>query len=92
VRRRPHSLTTHLIAAGVDRETASGAASGMRSVAKRIGVTPAATGRTHRTVHGGRSRATHTVYRFTAEQVATIAAAYRPRKAAYKAAVLAVAA
>jgi hypothetical protein len=32
------------------------------------------------------------VYRFTAEQVATIAAAYRPRKAAYKAAVLAVAA
>jgi hypothetical protein len=92
VRRRPHSLTTHLIAAGVDRETAAGAASGMRSAARRIGITPAVTGRTHRTVHGGRSRATHTVYRFTAAQVATIAAAYRPRKPEYKAALMAVAA
>lgn len=92
VKRRPHSIATHLIAAGVDRTTAAGAASGMRSVAKRIGIEPAETGRTHRTVQGGRSRATHRVYRFTAAQVARIAAAYRPRKPEYKAALMAVAA
>jgi hypothetical protein len=92
VRRRPRSLATHLIAAGVDRTTAAGAASGMRSVAKRLGLTPAETGRTHRTLQGGRSRTTHNVHRFTAAQVATIAAAYRPRKPEYKAAILAVAA
>jgi hypothetical protein len=89
-RRRPHSIATHLIAAGVDRDTAAGAASGMRSVAKRIGITPAETGRTHRTVHGGRSHATHNVHRYTAEQVVTIASAYSPRKAEFKAAVAAV--
>jgi hypothetical protein len=88
-RRRPHSIATHLIAAGVDHTTAAGAASGMRSVAKRIGVAPASTGRTHRTVQGG-GRVARTVYRFTAAQVARIAAAYRPRKSEYKDAVLAV--
>jgi hypothetical protein len=81
-----------LIAAGVDRATAAGAASGMRSAAKRIGVVPAQTARTRRTVNGGRARTTHSVYRFTAAQVARIAAAYRPRKAEYKAALMAVAA
>lgn len=83
-RRRPRSLATHLIAAGVDRDDIAGAASGLRSVAKRLGVVPAVTGRTHRTVHGGRSHATHNVYRYTAAQVARIVSAYRPRKAEYK--------
>lgn len=94
VRRRPHSLATHLVAAGVDRSIAAGAASGMRAVAKRIGVAPALIGRTHHTVQGGRSRVTHNVYRFTAAQVARIASAYRPRKAEYvtAASLLAVAA
>jgi hypothetical protein len=43
-------------------------------------------------VNGGRARTTHSVYRFTAAQVARIAAAYRPRKPEYKAALMAVAA
>jgi hypothetical protein len=86
-RRRPHSLATHLIAAGVDRDTAAGAASGLRSVAKRLHITPAETGRTRRTVHGGRAHRSHDVHRYTTGQVARIAAAYRPRKAEYVVAV-----
>lgn len=91
-RRRPRSLTTVAIAAGVDRDTASGCASGLRSVAKRLGVTPATTARTRRTVCGGRSRQTHRVYRYTLAQVAALVAAYKPRKAEYKAAAVRIAA
>lgn len=82
-RRRPRSITTVAIAAGVDRDTASGCANGLRSVAKRLGVTPAATARTRRTVQGGRARRTHSVAHYTLRQVAELVAAYRPRKAAY---------
>lgn len=85
-RRRPRSLTTHLIAAGVDRTTASGCASGLRTAAKRAGITPALTTRTRRTVHGGRAR-TRLVHRFTRAQAVQAATVYRPRKAEYKAAV-----
>ncbi|WP_461712377.1 hypothetical protein [Streptomyces sp. DSM 41013] len=87
VRRRPRSLTTVCLAAGVDRDTAWGAANGLRSVAKRIGLTPAQTARTRRTVHGGRHHHTHTVHRWTLGQVQTLIRAYRPRKPEYKAAV-----
>ncbi|WP_020117536.1 hypothetical protein [Streptomyces canus] len=90
VKRRPRSLATVAIAAGVDRDTASGIASGLRSVAKRIGVTPAQTARTRRTVNGGRARKTRTVFRYTLRQVARLLAAYRPRKQEFKAAVLAM--
>ncbi|MFF3660030.1 hypothetical protein [Streptomyces olivochromogenes] len=90
-RRRPRSLATHLIASGVDRETATGCANGLRTVAKRVGVEPAATARTRRTVHGGRAHQTRTVYRYTRAQVARLVAAYKPRKAEYKAAVVCLA-
>ncbi|MGW3024487.1 hypothetical protein [Streptomyces sp. NPDC001221] len=83
VRRRPRSITTVAIAAGIDRDTASGCANGLRSVAKRLGVTPALTARTRRTACGGRARQTHTVHRYTLAQVAQLVAAYRPRKAEY---------
>jgi hypothetical protein len=75
------------IAAGVDRDTATGCANGLRSVAKRLGVEPAQTARTRRTACGGRARKTRTVYRYTLAQVRQLIAAYKPRKAAFVAAV-----
>ncbi|MEV7125852.1 hypothetical protein [Streptomyces sp. NPDC093260] len=86
VKRRPRSFATVAIAAGVDRDTAAGIASGLRSVAKRLGVAPAATARTRRTVNGGRARQTRTVHHWTLAQVSQLLAAYRPRKAAFVAA------
>ncbi|MEV6833629.1 hypothetical protein AB0N17_03700 [Streptomyces sp. NPDC051133] len=91
-RRRPRSLATVAIAAGVAKDTATGCANGLRSVAKRIGVTPAATARTRRTVAGGRAHRTHAVGRYSLGQVARLIAAYRPRKAEYVAAVALIAA
>lgn len=82
-RRRPRSLATVAIAAGVDRDTAAGTANGLRSVAKRLGLTPAESARTRRTVAGGRSRQTRTVSHYTVAQVARLVAAYRPRKSEY---------
>ncbi|MGW5427899.1 hypothetical protein ACWET9_11865 [Streptomyces sp. NPDC004059] len=90
--RRPRSLATVAIAAGVEKTTATGCANGLRTVAKRLGVAPAATARTRRTVAGGRAHRTHTVGRYTLGQVARLTAAYRPRKAEYVAAVALIAA
>lgn len=87
VRRRPRSLATVAIAAGVDKATASGTANGLRSVAKRLGITPAQTARTRRTVHGGRAHRSHSVSRFTLGQVSILIRAYKPRKPEYRAAV-----
>lgn len=92
VRRRPRSLTTVCLAAGVDRDTAWGTANGLRSVAKRLALTPAQTARTRRTVHGGRAHHTHTVHRWTLGQVQTLIRSYRPRKPEYQAAVARLAA
>lgn len=92
VRRRPRSLTTVCLAAGVDRTTASGTANGLRSVAKRLAITPAATARTRRTVNGGRSHQTHNVSRWTLGQVQVLIRAYKPRKPEYRAAVARLAA
>lgn len=82
-RRRPRSIATVAIAAGVEKDTAAGIASGLRSVAKRIGLAPAQTARTRRTVNGGRARKTRTVFRYTLAQVRQLLAAYKPRKAAF---------
>lgn len=91
-RRRPRSLATVAIAAGVAKDTASGVANGLRSVAARLDLTPALRARTRRTVAGGRAHKSRTVARWTLAQVARIVAAYRPRKAEYVAAVALIAA
>lgn len=91
-RRRPRSLATVAIAAGVTKDAAAGVANGLRSVAKRIGLTPAANARTRRTVAGGRAHQTRTVSRWTLAQVARLVAAYRPRKPEFVAAVALIAA
>jgi len=90
--RRPRSLATVAIAAGVAKDAAAGVANGLRSVAKRLALIPAATARTRRTVAGGRAHQTRTVTRWTLAQVARLVAAYRPRKAEYVAAVTLIAA
>ncbi|MGW4541579.1 hypothetical protein ACWEOP_27395 [Streptomyces chartreusis] len=84
--RRPRSLATVAVAAGVAKDTASGVANGLRSVAKRIGLAPAEQARTKRTVAGGRGRKTRSVAHWTLAQIARLVAAYRPRKAEYVAA------
>lgn len=91
-RRRPRSLSTVAVAAGVEKDSVTGVANGLRSVAKRLGIAPAVTARTKRTVAGGRSRRTYNVHRWTLGQVARLAAAYRPRKAEYAAAVVLISA
>ncbi|MEU6244801.1 hypothetical protein [Streptomyces sp. NPDC047024] len=90
-RRRPRSLATVALAAGVAKDTATGVANGLRSVAKRLKLTPAATARTRRTVAGGRARKTRTVGHWTLDQVRTLLAAYRPRKTEFVAAVTLIA-
>ncbi|MCX4699549.1 hypothetical protein [Streptomyces sp. NBC_01373] len=90
--RRPRSLATVAIAAGVAKDSVTGVANGLRSVAKRIGLAPAATARTRRTVAGGRGRRTRSVARWTLAQVARLVAAYKPRKPEYKVAAASIAA
>ncbi|MFF7840389.1 hypothetical protein ACFZC6_16415 [Streptomyces ossamyceticus] len=91
-RRRPRSLATVAIAAGVTKDTAPGVANGLRTVAKRLAVTPAEQARTRRTVAGGRARKTRTVSRFTLAQVGTLLGSYKPRKPEYVHAVALIAA
>jgi len=81
------SLATHAVAAGVDAETAAGVANGLRSVAKRLGMAPAKVDRTHRTT-AGRSDRLRKVNHFTAAQVQVLLRNYKPRKSAYREAVV----
>lgn len=90
-RRRPRSLATVAIAAGVDKGAATGVAGALRSVAKRLAVTPAEQATTRRTV-AGRARKTRTVSRFTLAQVGTLLGSYKPRKPEYVHAVALIAA
>lgn len=91
-RRRPRSLATVAIAAGVTKDTAPGVANGLRSVAKRLSLTPAEQATTRRTVAGGRARQTRPVARYTLGQVGTLLSAYKPRKPEYVHAVSLIAA
>ncbi|WP_234539405.1 hypothetical protein [Streptomyces shenzhenensis] len=90
--RRPRSLATVAVASGVAKDTVTGVANGLRTVAKRLGLTPAEQARTKRTVAGGRARKTRSVGHWTLAQVARLVAAYKPRKAEYVAAVALIAA
>uniref|UniRef100_A0AAU1I1B4 Uncharacterized protein n=1 Tax=Streptomyces sp. NBC_00180 TaxID=2903632 RepID=A0AAU1I1B4_9ACTN len=90
--RRPRSLATVAVAAGVAKDTVTGVANGLRSVAKRIGLAPAEQARTKRTVAGGRGRKTRSVAHWTLAQITRLVAAYKPRKAEYIAAVSLIAA
>ncbi|MFP3991047.1 hypothetical protein U9R90_26975 [Streptomyces sp. E11-3] len=83
VRTGPRSLTTHIIATGAPLNVVTGAAAALRTQARKAGIQGRAA-RIRRTING-RARHAVTVYRYTAEQVAQIVAAYKPRKPEYKA-------
>ncbi|WP_328736610.1 hypothetical protein [Streptomyces bobili] len=83
VRTGARSLVTHVIATGADRKTVEGVADALRTVAKKKGV-KGRRARIRRTFQGVKNH-TLTVFRYTREQVARIAAQYKPRKAEYKA-------
>ncbi|MFE0683455.1 hypothetical protein ACFW17_21920 [Streptomyces sp. NPDC058961] len=92
VQNGPRSLATHAIAAGLERTQAAGCASGLRAAARRLGIRGTAA-RIRRTSTGHTRRAV-TVWRFSRDEVALMAQAYRPRRPDYQvaAARLAVAA
>ncbi|GAA5070560.1 hypothetical protein [Streptomyces similanensis] len=86
VRAGARSLTTHVIALGVSRETVKGVAKALQGVAKkeRSNGLKGKRARIRRTARGFKRHAV-TVYRYTRAQVAQIAAQYKPRKPEYKA-------
>ncbi|MEU2950924.1 hypothetical protein ACIOUE_07100 [Streptomyces xanthochromogenes] len=84
VQNGPRSLATHAIAAGLERAQASGCASGLRTAAQRLGIRGTAA-RIRRTSTGHTRRAV-TVWRYSRDEVALMAAAYRPRRPDYRAA------
>ncbi|WP_202237061.1 hypothetical protein [Actinacidiphila reveromycinica] len=73
------TLATHAMAAGLAPRAARTVAGSLRKVATKLGIT----GRPGVSYTHGRARHCR---RYTAAQVAVIAAAYRPRLAAYRAA------
>ncbi|QOV40225.1 hypothetical protein IM697_18560 [Streptomyces ferrugineus] len=83
VRTTARSLATHVIATGADRETVKGVVKALRTAAKNAGI-KGRRARIRRTAQGFKKHAV-TAYRYTRAQVAQIAAAYKPRKAEYKA-------
>jgi hypothetical protein len=76
-RRGTASLTTHTLATGLTTREARTVASTLRKTATKLGIT----GTQHR-VHAGRRMRTTT--RYTPQQVAVMAMAYKPRKPAFK--------
>ncbi|MET7572041.1 hypothetical protein ABZT04_26580 [Streptomyces sp. NPDC005492] len=83
VRTGARSLVTHVIATGADAATVKGVVKALRTAAKNAGV-KGRRARIRRSFDGARN-VVKTVYRYTRAQVAQIAAAYKPRKADYKA-------
>ncbi|MFB6700251.1 hypothetical protein [Streptomyces rubiginosohelvolus] len=85
VRTGPRALATHLIAAAPDADAATlkAVSAGLRTAAKNQGV-KGRRARIRRSLTGPR-RIVKTVYRYTRDEVARLAAAYKPRKAEYKA-------
>ncbi|WP_411147442.1 hypothetical protein [Streptomyces sp. A30] len=86
VRTGVRSLVTHVIATGADTPTVKGVVKALQGVAKkaRTNGLKGKRARIRRSFDGARN-VVKTVYRYSREQVAQIAAQYKPRKAEYKA-------
>ncbi|MGX1907690.1 hypothetical protein ACWIID_02320 [Streptomyces phaeochromogenes] len=76
------SLATHVLATGANRETVKGIVKALRTAAKKAGV-KGRRARIRRSFENVRKQI-KTVFRYTREQVAQIAAKYAPRKDEYK--------
>ncbi|MEU6462206.1 hypothetical protein [Streptomyces sp. NPDC046976] len=85
IRTGARSLATHVIATGTDQATVKGIVKALQGVAKaaRDNGLKGKRARIRRSINGTRN-VVKTVYRYTREQVAQIAARYKPRKAEYK--------
>ncbi|MET8717416.1 hypothetical protein ABZV52_30070 [Streptomyces sp. NPDC004735] len=85
VRTGARSLATHIIATGTthDAATIKAVSAGLRTAAKKAGI-KGRRARIRRSATGPRN-IVKTVYRYTRDQVAQLAAAYKPRKAECKA-------
>ncbi|QFG13321.1 hypothetical protein SEA_GILGAMESH_129 [Streptomyces phage Gilgamesh] len=85
IRTGARSLATHVIATGADAATVKGIVKALQTTAKtaRANGLKGKRARIRRSFAGAR-RVVKTVYRYTREQVAQIAAQYKPRKAEYK--------
>lgn len=88
--KRGRSVATLLIAAGVDDDTVKGLSAALKKVARTIEMKPVKVSRTRNTVDGkgGRKARLQRVNHYTPAQLQTLLAAYKPRKAEYKAAVV----
>ncbi|MFF8399882.1 hypothetical protein [Streptomyces sp. NPDC016172] len=86
VRTGPRSLATHVIATGADAATVKGVVKALQTAAKtaRTNGLKGKRARIRRSFNGARN-VVKTVYRYTREQIAQIAAQYKPRKPEYKA-------
>jgi hypothetical protein len=92
--KRGRAIATHLVAAGFDDATVKGLSAALKKVARDTGMQPAKISRTRNTVDGkgGRKAKLRKVHHYTPAQLQTLLSAYKPRKASYKAAKLALAA
>jgi len=87
-RRRPRSIGTYLLAAGIREDAIPALSQGLRNAAKRLEVTPSAKGRTSRQIAAQPHRTpSRDVSRWTRIQLRTLIPAYKPRKPAYIAAI-----
>lgn len=92
-RRRPRSIGTYLLAAGIPLDAIPAVSQGLRNAAKRLETLPATTGRTSRQIAAQPHRSpSRDVGRWTRNQVLTLIPAYKPRKEEYKAAISALSA
>lgn len=82
--RRPHTLASHCLRAGLDASTATSVAGALRAKAKRLSIAGKRSLVT-RTVHGRAARK-RVAYRFTLAQFLRLAAAYSPRAGRFVAA------
>ncbi|CAL9326726.1 hypothetical protein [Streptomyces sp. SudanB91_2054] len=85
VRTGARSIATHVIATGADAATVKGIVKALQTTANkaRANGVKGKRARIRRSFNGARN-VVKTVYRYTREQIAQIAAQYKPRKAEYK--------
>ncbi|MBZ6253539.1 hypothetical protein KVH27_34895 [Streptomyces olivaceus] len=85
IRTGARSIATHVIATGVDAATVKGIVKALQTAAKaaRTKGLKGKRARIRRSFNGARN-VVKTVFRYTREQIAEIAAQYKPRKAEYK--------
>lgn len=92
-RRRPRSISTYLLAAGIPLDTIPAVSQGLRNAAKRLELHPSTRKPTARQIGSQGHRApSRMTARWTRNQVLTIIPAYKPRKEEYKAAISALSA